>query len=161
MKKAGIVVAFVLFTFGVGTMEGAAQQMADMPYDLHYIDMTVMHHQDGIEMAQIAQTRAVNTKIKAFAAKLPLTNKRIDTGGIKMRRTTAFTALLVLVFVSAGCGTTQNTNNTNATVTASPSPAASAANANANVHGNMNASEHANMNMNANRNRNANASPTP
>ena len=69
LTKAGIVAALVLFTFGLGTMEGAAQQMADMPYDLHYIDMTVMHHQDGIEMAQIAQTRAVNTKIKAFAAK--------------------------------------------------------------------------------------------
>ena len=69
LTKTGIVGAFVLFTFGLGTMEGAAQQMADMPYDLHYIDMTIIHHQDGIEMAQIAQTRAVNTKIKAFAAK--------------------------------------------------------------------------------------------
>lgn len=52
LTKTGIVAAFVFFTFGLGTMEGAAQQMADMPYDLHYIDMTIIHHQDGIEMAQ-------------------------------------------------------------------------------------------------------------
>ena len=47
LTKAAIVAAFVLFTFGLGTIEGVAQQMADMPYDLHYIDMTIMHHQDG------------------------------------------------------------------------------------------------------------------
>ena len=90
--------------------------------------------------------------------------KTIENERNHMRRTTAFTTLLVLAFVAAGCGTTQNTNtnaNTNTPVTASPSPAATQANANANVHGNMNASEHANMNMNGNRNRNANANRTP
>lgn len=46
-----------------------AQQMGDMPYDLHFIDMMIMHHQEGIEMAQMAQTKAVGAKVKAFASK--------------------------------------------------------------------------------------------
>ena len=44
----------------------AAQQMADMPYDLHFIDMMIMHHQEGIEMAQ---SQSQNPKVKAFATK--------------------------------------------------------------------------------------------
>ena len=46
-----------------------AQQTADMPYDLHFIDMMIMHHQEGIEMAQMAQTKSQNPKVKAFATK--------------------------------------------------------------------------------------------
>ena len=67
--RAGIVAAFVLLTSGFGPLEGAAQQMGDMPYDLHFIDMTIMHHQDGIEMAQLAESNAVSAKVKAFATK--------------------------------------------------------------------------------------------
>lgn len=69
LTKAAIVGAFVLFTNVFGAREGAAQQMSDMPYDLHFIDMTIMHHQDGIEMAQLADSKAVNAKVKAFATK--------------------------------------------------------------------------------------------
>lgn len=47
----------------------AAQQMADMPYDLHFIDMMIMHHQEGVEMAQMAQTKSQNPKVKTFATK--------------------------------------------------------------------------------------------
>ena len=58
--------------FGLNTFANksrAQQQMADMPYDLHFIDMMIMHHEEGIEMAQIAQTKARNAKVKAFATK--------------------------------------------------------------------------------------------
>ena len=47
----------------------SAQQNQDMPYDLHFIDMMIMHHQEGIEMAQLAQTKAVKANVKAFATK--------------------------------------------------------------------------------------------
>lgn len=44
-------------------------QAGDMPYDLHYIDMTIMHHQQGIEMARLAEGKAQNARVKAFAKK--------------------------------------------------------------------------------------------
>ena len=62
----------LIMVFGLGICNGArvaAQQMGDMPYDLHFIDMMIMHHQEGIEMAQMAQTKAVGVKVKAFATK--------------------------------------------------------------------------------------------
>jgi uncharacterized protein (DUF305 family) len=60
----GLAVAFSVFASG-----SRAQQMGDMPYDLHFIDMMIMHHQEGIEMAQMAQTKAQSAKVKAFATK--------------------------------------------------------------------------------------------
>ena len=44
-------------------------QMANMPYDLHYIDMTIMHHQQGIEMSRLAEQKGQNARVKAFAKK--------------------------------------------------------------------------------------------
>ena len=44
-------------------------QSGDMPYDLHFIDMMMMHHQQGIEMARLAEGKAQNARVKAFAAK--------------------------------------------------------------------------------------------
>ena len=49
--------------------DSRAQQVGDMPYDLHFIDMMIMHHQEGIEMAQMAQTKTKSPKVKAFATK--------------------------------------------------------------------------------------------
>ncbi len=46
-----------------------AQQMGEMPYDLHFIDMMIMHHQQGIEMAQMDDTRSKNVRLKTFAQK--------------------------------------------------------------------------------------------
>lgn len=60
----GLVVALSIFAIG-----SRAQQMGDMPYDLHFIDMMIMHHQEGIEMAQMAETKAQSAKVKAFATK--------------------------------------------------------------------------------------------
>lgn len=60
----GLVLALSVFASG-----SRAQQMGDMPYDLHFIDMMIRHHHEGIEMAQMAQTKAVGAKVKAFATK--------------------------------------------------------------------------------------------
>jgi uncharacterized protein (DUF305 family) len=44
-------------------------QMAGMPYDLHYIDMTIMHHEQGVEMARLAEQKGTDARVKAFAKK--------------------------------------------------------------------------------------------
>lgn len=44
-------------------------QMADMPYDLHYIDMTIMHHEQGIELARLAEEKSADARVRAFAKK--------------------------------------------------------------------------------------------
>lgn len=65
--------AFALaMVLGIGIFNGArvaAQQMGDMPYDLHFIDMMIMHHQEGIEMAQMVETKSKNARLKTFAQK--------------------------------------------------------------------------------------------
>lgn len=45
------------------------QQMGDMPYDLHFIDMMITHHQEGIEMAQMVDSKTKNPRLKTFAQK--------------------------------------------------------------------------------------------
>lgn len=60
----------VVLTFGVSkNAPVSAQQMQDLPYDLHFIDMMIMHHQEGIEMAQLAETKAQKAGVKASAKK--------------------------------------------------------------------------------------------
>jgi uncharacterized protein (DUF305 family) len=44
-------------------------QMAAMPHDLHYIDMMIMHHEQGIEMARLAQQKGMDARVRAFAKK--------------------------------------------------------------------------------------------
>ena len=69
-KATAALVAVLLFgVFTTNGLRGVAQQMGDMPYDLHFIDMMIMHHQEGIEMAQLAATKSANARIKAFAEK--------------------------------------------------------------------------------------------
>ena len=41
----------------------------DMPYDLHYIDMTIMHHEQGVEMARLAEGKGADARVRAFAKK--------------------------------------------------------------------------------------------
>lgn len=60
-----IIVSFAIFS----NIRVSARQMGDMPYDLHFIDMMIMHHQEGIEMAQMAETKAQSAAVKAFAQK--------------------------------------------------------------------------------------------
>lgn len=59
-----------------GHTRSVAQQMSDMPYDLHFIDMMIMHYQEGIEMAELAQSKAQSARIKAFAAKAAADQKQ-------------------------------------------------------------------------------------
>ncbi len=47
----------------------SGMKMQDMPYDLHFIDMMVMHHHQGIDIAKLVDGRSTNAKVKAFAAK--------------------------------------------------------------------------------------------
>lgn len=47
----------------------ASKQAGDMPPGLHFIDMMMMHHQEGIEMARLAEGKAQSAGVKAFAAK--------------------------------------------------------------------------------------------
>src|SRR5918993_4026993 len=80
MKTNGIKrrAAFALACAAVvafGVVSAAAQdhtghgQAAGMPYDLHFIDMTIMHHDQGVEMARLAQQKGTDARVKAFAKK--------------------------------------------------------------------------------------------
>ena len=76
LTLAGLVVALAIIIMAASSRTGSAQQMGDMPYDLHFIDMTIMHHQEGIEMAQLAATKAANARVKAFAEKTAADQQR-------------------------------------------------------------------------------------
>jgi uncharacterized protein (DUF305 family) len=49
---------------------GHGAKMADQPYDLHYIDMLIEHHQMGIDMATMAQNKASHAELKDLATKM-------------------------------------------------------------------------------------------
>lgn len=57
---------------GHGEMKPKPQgaQTANTPYDLHFIDMMIHHHQMGIEMAKLAQNKASHAELKNFATKM-------------------------------------------------------------------------------------------
>lgn len=50
--------------------KGHDMKMADAPYDLHFIDMMIEHHQMGIDMAKMAQNKASHAELKDFATKM-------------------------------------------------------------------------------------------
>ena len=77
---SALVVALSIFS-----TKSRGQQMGDMPYDLHFIDMMIMHHQEGIEMAQMAQTKAIGAKVKAFATKTAADQQK-DIGELQAHR---------------------------------------------------------------------------
>ena len=60
-------------------------QAAGMPYDLHYIDMTIMHHEQGVEMARLAQQKGADARVKAFAKKTADDQQR-DTAVLRGHR---------------------------------------------------------------------------
>ncbi|MGI8735012.1 MAG: DUF305 domain-containing protein [Pyrinomonadaceae bacterium] len=47
----------------------AGSQMGDMPYDLHFIDMMIMHHRQGTAMARLAERKGSTPALRAFAKK--------------------------------------------------------------------------------------------
>ena len=84
LKQARAKALAVAMTFAVGifvltaevtvraqghTGHSGQTQSGDMPYDLHFIDMMMMHHQQGIEMAKLAEGKAQDARVKAFATK--------------------------------------------------------------------------------------------
>lgn len=79
MKSLKVISLFLFSAFIVaapGNTRFVAQQMSDMPYDLHFIDMMIMHYQEGIEMAELAQGKAQSAKVKAFATKAAADQKQ-------------------------------------------------------------------------------------
>lgn len=68
----------VILVFVALTVSGALAQhpaghgakTADADYDLHYIDMTIEHHQMGIDMAKMAQNKASHAELKNLATKM-------------------------------------------------------------------------------------------
>ena len=75
-KLAGALAAAALVA--VGVVGAAAQdhtghtghgQAGNMPYDLHFIDMTIMHHEQGVEMSRLAQQKGADARFKALAKK--------------------------------------------------------------------------------------------
>jgi len=45
----------------------AESKMAAMPYDLHFIDMMIMHHREGTATARLAERKGSTAALKAFA----------------------------------------------------------------------------------------------
>lgn len=60
-------------------------QSGDMPYDLMFIDMMVMHHQQGIEMARLAGEKGQDARVKALAAKI-IADQEKDTAELRGHR---------------------------------------------------------------------------
>ncbi len=40
-----------------------------MPYDLHFIDMMIMHHREGTATARLAERKGSTAALRAFAKK--------------------------------------------------------------------------------------------
>ncbi|MCA1606306.1 MAG: DUF305 domain-containing protein, partial [Acidobacteria bacterium] len=72
-----IVIALILgasVTVGVSGIQAQAQnqsssQMGTMPYDLHFIDMMIMHHRQGVATARVAERKGTTVALRAFAKK--------------------------------------------------------------------------------------------
>lgn len=62
-------------------------QSGEMPYDLHYIDMTLMHHEQGVEMARLAEQKGRSAQVRAFARKTAAEQER-DTKELQRYRDT-------------------------------------------------------------------------
>ena len=75
----------LMLLVGLSNQATVSAQMQDMPYDLHFIDMMIMHHEEGIEMSQLAQSKAQSAKVKAFAMKTAADQQK-DIEELKMHR---------------------------------------------------------------------------
>ena len=80
VKALSVVMVFLSLV-----VNARAQQMQDMPYDLHFIDMMIMHHQEAAEMADLAKTKSANPKVKAFATKTAADQQK-DIGTLQAHR---------------------------------------------------------------------------
>ena len=62
-------------------------QSGETPYDLHYVDMTLMHHEQGVEMARLAEQKGRSAQVKAFAKKTAAEQEK-DTKELQRYRDT-------------------------------------------------------------------------
>lgn len=69
---------------GQAAKSGTAQQSGDV--DLRFIDMTVMHHQMGVKMSQLAEQKAANTELKTKAGEMAREQQR-DIDELQQLRT--------------------------------------------------------------------------
>lgn len=53
-----------------GMMMGGMMGMDGVEHDLHFIEMMIPHHQDAIDMAELALTRAAHPELKTFAQQI-------------------------------------------------------------------------------------------
>ncbi|MDQ3668508.1 MAG: DUF305 domain-containing protein [Acidobacteriota bacterium] len=65
----GVSVAVVVSTTGARAQNQASSQMGNMPYDLHFIDMMIMHHREGTATARLAERKGSTAALRAFAKK--------------------------------------------------------------------------------------------
>ncbi len=126
---------FVLATMFVA-LTATIPALAHSDVDLEYIDLMIMHHRDGIEMARLAETKAETAEVKELAARViaDQDGRRVSASrdaadgliisGVKMRKLfilgTVFIFSIFAVFLAActNPATTQTTDNTNKTVAA-------------------------------------------
>ena len=68
-SAATILGVAILASWLIGHGNGTAAEPHDSPYDLSFIDMMIAHHSDGIDMARLAESKAVLPQLKQFATK--------------------------------------------------------------------------------------------
>jgi len=64
-------VAGTVFVSGIQAQaqNPGSSQMSSMPYDLHFIDMMIMHHRQGTAMGRTAERKGSTPALRAFAKK--------------------------------------------------------------------------------------------
>ncbi|MGI9165761.1 MAG: DUF305 domain-containing protein, partial [Pyrinomonadaceae bacterium] len=75
ISKLMMVIALIFGVAGAVAVSGtqtraqnqASSQMGNMPYDLHFIDMMIMHHREGTATARLAERKGSTAALRAFA----------------------------------------------------------------------------------------------
>ena len=53
-----------------------SSQMGTMPYDLHFIDMMIMHHREGTATARLAERKGSTAALRASLRRPPTTRRK-------------------------------------------------------------------------------------
>ncbi len=75
---------FVLATMFVA-LTATIPALAHSDVDLEYIDLMIMHHRDGIEMARLAETKAETAEVKELAARV-IADQEKDIAELQAKR---------------------------------------------------------------------------
>ena len=68
-SSATILGVAVLASWLIAHGNGTVAEPHDSPYDLSFIDMMLVHHSQGIELARLAENKGVLPQLKQFATK--------------------------------------------------------------------------------------------